>query len=71
MEIIIKPMRLIFSRTETTWKKVVEDLNGLLIYEEINPIIEEPTEEEFDAWETQTCSLPQSVPGGDSFCGRD
>ena len=32
-------MRLIFSRTETTWKKVVEDLNGLLIYEEINPII--------------------------------
>jgi|TARA_R110000803_G_scaffold6260_2_gene20341 hypothetical protein len=59
MEIIIKPMRLIFSRTETTWKKVVEDLNGLLIYEEINPIIEEPTEEEFDAWETQTCSLPQ------------
>tara|TARA_R110000787_G_scaffold202614_1_gene313245 strand:+ start:2692 stop:2901 length:210 start_codon:yes stop_codon:yes gene_type:complete len=59
METIIKPMRLIFSRTETTWKKVVEDLNGLLIYEEINPIIEEPTEEEFDAWETQTCSLPQ------------
>ena len=59
METIIKPMRLIFSRTETTWKKVVEDLNGLLIYEEINPIIEEPTEEEFDNWEIQTCSLPQ------------
>jgi len=59
MAIEIKPMKLIFSRTETTWKKVVEDLNGLLIYEEINPIIEEPTEEEFDAWETQTCSLPK------------
>ena len=59
METIIKPMRLIFSRTETTWKKVVEDLNGLLIYEEINIIYDEPTEEEFDNWEIQTCSLPQ------------
>ena len=54
----IKPMKLIFSRTETTWKKVIEDLNGVLIYEEINQIIDELTKDEFDAWETQTCSLP-------------
>ena len=54
----IKPMKLIFSRTKTTWKKVIEDLNGVLIYEEINQIIDELTKDEFDAWETQTCSLP-------------
>ena len=59
MAIEIKPMRLIFSRTETLVKKVVEDLNGLLIYESINIIYDEPTEEEFDNWEIQTCSLPQ------------
>jgi hypothetical protein len=58
MEIQIKPMKLIFSRTEDTWKKVIEDLNGNLIYEEVNPIVEEPTKEEFDNWETQTCSIP-------------
>jgi len=55
----IKDMKLIFSRPNSTqWKKVVEDLDGNLIYEELNAIFDEPTSEEFDAWEAQTLTIP-------------
>lgn len=58
MDIKIKEMKLIFSRTDTHWKKVIEDLNGNIILEEENIIIQEPTKEEFDAWEAQTRQIP-------------
>lgn len=58
MDIKIKEMKLIFSRTDTHWKKVVEDLNGNIILEEENIIIQEPTKEEFDAWEAQMKQIP-------------
>lgn len=58
MDIKIKEMKLIFSRTDTHWRKVIEDLNGNIILEEENIIIQEPTKEEFDAWEAQMKQIP-------------
>ena len=58
MNIVIKDMKLIFSRTETHWKKVVQDMNGNSILQEENIIINEPTKEDFDAWEAQIKQIP-------------
>jgi hypothetical protein len=58
MNIQLKPMKLIFSRNETHWQKIIEDLNGNLIYQENNIIIRELTKEYFDEWEIQTKRIP-------------
>lgn len=60
MDIQIKPMKLIFTRTETHWnKKIVEQGNPNNVFINITyQIFDEPTEEEFNAWEAQIRSLP-------------
>ena len=60
MNIQIKPMKLIFTRTETHWnKKIIEQANPDNIFINITfEIFDEPTVEEFDEWEKQIKSLP-------------
>lgn len=60
MDIQIKEMKLVFTRTETHWNKKIQELaNPENIYIDITyQIFDEPTVEEFDAWEEQIKSLP-------------
>ena len=58
MKLQLKEMKLIFTRDETHWVKTITDLNGNFIFEERNIIMNPPTKEEFDDWETMTKSLP-------------
>lgn len=60
MDIQLKPMKVVFSRTDTHWnKKIVELENPSNVFLDITyQIFEEPTKEEFDAWEEQIKSLP-------------
>lgn len=58
MDTQIKKMKLIFTRDENNWYKRIEDLQGNLILEEVNPIVHELTQEYFDDWETMTKSIP-------------
>jgi chemotaxis methyl-accepting protein methylase len=58
MKIVIKDMKLSFSRTDTHWKKVIQDMEGNVLFEEVNLISTEPTKEEFDAWEIQMKQIP-------------
>ena len=60
MDIQIKPMKLIFTRTDTHWnKQIVEFENTSNVFLDITyQIFDELTKEEFDAWEEQIRSLP-------------
>jgi len=51
----LKDMKLIISRTEDTWDKVITDLNGNIIFEErgIKLFPEMIDKEYFDDWENQ------------------
>lgn len=59
MDIQIKPMKLIFTRTETHWnKQIVELANPDNVFLDITyQIFDEPTSEEFDEWEKQIKAL--------------
>lgn len=60
MNIQLKPMKLIISRNENTWDKVVTDLEGNIIFEQrgIKLLEENTTKEYFDDWEAQLKNLP-------------
>lgn len=56
----LKDMKLIFSRNEDTWDKVITDLNGNIIFEErgIKLFPEMIDKEYFDDWENQMKNNP-------------
>lgn len=60
MNIQLKPMKLIISRNNDTWNKVVTDLDGNIIFEQlgIKLLEENTTKEYFDDWEAQLKNLP-------------
>jgi len=55
MNIQLKPMKLIISRNEDTWDKVVTDLDGNIIFEQrgLKLFEENVNKEYFDGWEAQ------------------
>lgn len=55
MNIQLKPMKLIFSRNEDTWNKVVVTLDGTTIIEQLGLKLfpEMVNKEYFDEWEIQ------------------
>ena len=55
MDIQLKPMKLIFSRNEDTWDKIVVTLDGTTIIEQLGLKLfpEMINKEYFDEWETQ------------------
>lgn len=57
---VLKDMKLIFSRNEDTWDKVITDLNGNIIFEEkgIKLFPEMINKEYFDDWENQMKNNP-------------
>ena len=60
MNITIKPMKLIISRTGDTWNKIIQDLEGNLIYEQLGLKLfpEQINKEYFDDWEAQLRKIP-------------
>lgn len=56
----LKDMKLIISRNEDTWDKVVTDLNGNIIFQQrgLKLFPEMINKEYFDNWETQLKSNP-------------
>lgn len=56
----IKPMKLVFSRNENTWDKVITNLNGDIILEQrgIKLFPEQINAEYFNDWENQMRSIP-------------
>lgn len=60
MNIQLKPMRLIISRNGNTWDKVVTDLDGVMIFEQLGIKLfeENTTKEYFDDWERQLRNAP-------------
>ena len=55
-----KPMKLIFSRNGDTWDKIINDLEGNIVFEQRGLVLlEENTNEEyFDSWENQMKGIP-------------
>jgi hypothetical protein len=60
MNIQLKPMKLIISRNNDTWDKVVTDLNGNVIFEQrgLKLFPEHINKQYFDEWETQLKGIP-------------
>lgn len=60
MTITIKPMKLKIINNGDTWDKVVEDLNGNVIFEHRGIVLfeENNNKEYFDDWETQLKRIP-------------
>jgi hypothetical protein len=60
MDIQLKPMKLIFSRNEDTWNKIVITLDGTTIIEQLGLKLfpEMINKEYFDGWETQLKNNP-------------
>lgn len=60
MDIQLKPMKLIFSRNEDTWNKIVITLDGTTIIEQLGLKLfpEMINKEYFDEWETQLKNNP-------------
>lgn len=60
MNITIKPMKLTFSRTGDTWNKIITDLDGNVIYEQLGLKLfpEQINKEYFDNWESQMKKIP-------------
>lgn len=60
MNIQLKPMKLIMSRNQDTWDKVITDIDGNIIFEQRGlKLFEENTHKEyFDGWEAQLKSMP-------------
>lgn len=56
----LKPMKLIFSRTEDTWNKIVVTLDGSIILEQLGLKLfpEMINKEYFDEWEIQLVNNP-------------
>ena len=56
----LKPMKLIFSRTEDTWNKIVVTLDGSTILEQLGLKLfpEMINKEYFDEWEIQLVNNP-------------
>ncbi len=53
-------MKLTFSRTEDTWNKIITDLDGNVIYEQLGLKLfpEQINKEYFDNWESQMKKIP-------------
>ena len=53
-------MKLIFSRNEDTWDKIVTDMKGNIIFEQrgIKLFEEHCNAEYFDGWENQLTQIP-------------
>lgn len=53
-------MKLIISRTGDTWNKIIQDLEGNLIYEQLGLKLfpEQINKEYFDDWEAQLRKIP-------------
>ena len=60
MTITIKPMKLKIINNGDTWDKVVEDLNGNVIFEQRGIVLfeENNNKEYFDDWEKQLKGIP-------------
>jgi hypothetical protein len=60
MDIQLKPMKLIFSRNEDTWNKIVITLDDTTIIEQLGLKLfpEMINKEYFDGWETQLKNNP-------------
>jgi len=60
MNVQLKPMKLIISRNEDTWDKVITDLDGNIIFEQrgLKLFEENVNKEYFDGWEAQLRGLP-------------
>ncbi len=55
MNIKLKEMKLIFSKSDNTWNKIITDLQGNIIFEQrgIKLFEENCNKEYFDDWEAQ------------------
>lgn len=60
MNIELKPMRLIISKNEDTWNKIITDLNGNVIYQHLGLKLHEDqnNKQYFDDWERQLKNAP-------------
>ena len=60
MNIQLKPMKLILSKNEDTWNKIITDLNGNIIYQQLGLKLfpEQCNKEYFDDWERQLKNAP-------------
>jgi hypothetical protein len=60
MNVELKPMKLVISRNENSWDKVITDLDGNIIFEQrgIKLFEENVNEEYFDDWENQLKNAP-------------
>lgn len=59
MNIQIKPMKLIFQSNGSTWDKIITDLNGNIVFEQLGLILfPDMGKEYFDEWEAQMKSMP-------------
>jgi hypothetical protein len=60
MSIRLKEMKLIISRDGDTWNKIITDLNGNVIFEQLGiKLFEENCNKEyFDDWENQLKNAP-------------
>ena len=60
MNIQLKPMRLTFSREGDTWNKVITDLDGNIIFEQLGLKLfeEQISKQYFDDWENQLVNAP-------------
>lgn len=56
----LKPMKLIFSRTEDTWNKIIITLDGITVMEQLGLKLfpEMINKEYFDEWEIQLINNP-------------
>lgn len=60
MNIELKPMKLTISKNDNTWNKIITDLNGNVIFQQLGLKLQEDqnNKEYFDDWERQLKNAP-------------
>jgi len=60
MNIKLKPMKLIISKNNDTWNKIITDLDGNVIFQQLGLKLHEDqnNKQYFDDWETQLKNAP-------------
>jgi len=60
MNLELKPMKLTISKTDNTWNKIITDLHGNVIFQQLGLKLHEDqnNKEYFDDWERQLKNAP-------------
>lgn len=60
MNITLKEMKLTFKDNGSTWDKIITDLNGNVIYQQLGLVLmtEHRRKEYFNEWEAQLKNIP-------------